>query len=94
MEDWKSCPACKLKRERLRNELDSKYGRITKEEYSKLQEQFEQAIESDDGDVTLRFEYEYNWLEDATLVVKFSGKCKRCEATWELDAKVKPNGNA
>lgn len=90
MENWKSCPACKRKKEILRAELDSKYGRVTKEEYTRLQEEFEKAIESNDSDATMRINYEYYWDDEANAVMDFYAKCDRCGAEWIIYSVSQP----
>jgi hypothetical protein len=88
MEDWRTCPACKRKRDLLKKELDDKYGRVTKEEYSSLQEEFEKAVESDVGDATMRIEYEYHWDDDANAIMTFMAFCKRCNSKWDINVKT------
>jgi len=90
MEDWKVCPACKRKRDSLKKELEEKYGKVPKEEYSILQEEFERAVECDVGDATMKISYEYYWDEDANARMKFTATCNRCNSKWLIDAKAEP----
>lgn len=88
------CPICRLKKKNKLEELKQQYGKISAEEYHKLQKK----IMKDDEDKhivseveTIREYYEVGVSDDGYAYIDFSAECTKCGASWQLyNGKILP----
>jgi predicted Zn-ribbon and HTH transcriptional regulator len=97
--NWRVCPNCKdkaiLEQTRRLNEAESAYGTVSAEEYLKLRQAAEKAIEIEDS---LREDWEIGLREDGLFFVSYGASCEECGFKFtfskEEPAWARPSGRS
>lgn len=85
-DNWATCPRCKDSKvnrvEELQKEIEEAYGKVSAEEFMRINGQLAQAkLEADKDDWNdrhFREDYEIYGAEEGTIKVSYSGTCVKC----------------
>ena len=83
-DNWVRCPKCDKKKLELKKKLNDVYGKVSLEEYVKLQDELRILFEK--SEYTLREDYEQGILEGMYLV-KFNARCRKCNFAFKYEYK-------
>jgi len=79
-DNWTYCPMCKLNTKKrqltLEKECIDQYGKISLQEYEKLQTKLKN-IKNSDQDTTLKEDYEIG-IFDEDLIINYHASCSMC----------------
>jgi len=85
-DNWTVCPKCCKQEneefERLKEEADDCYGKVSKERYLKL---VEQTKYSPEPPITLREDWELGISKFGGFVVSYKAHCDRCGLKFKYD---------
>jgi len=93
-DNWAGCPRCKAGNVdevlRLEDALRQAYGKVSLEDYQKIQAQLTIAREDDDhlrdgGRRNFREDYEIYGAEDGVIKLDYSGSCTKCGLRVSFD---------
>jgi len=84
---WEICPVCHNLPEEYRGGIDHLYGKISREEFSKL----EKEIAELENIATVREDYELGLNDDGTAYIFFAAKCETCGTEWNYNNKSIPH---
>ena len=87
-DNWTQCPKCRLATVDVKAELDAKYGKISREEYAKLEKSLKAAEKEQESD-NLREDYEIGIFPDRNtgvprFYVSYSGCCRKCNWSFRF----------
>jgi hypothetical protein len=85
-DNWNACPQCKDNKvdkvADLEKQVDGAYGKVSAEEFMRLNGLLAQAkleVDKDDwNDRTFREDYEIYGADEGTVKVSYSGSCTKC----------------
>ena len=82
-DQYEKCPFCKLNVEKI---LESKYGKISMEEFNSLKSKLEVKA----MDPTVRVDYEISMNSNGEFTIDFGAICSNCGMKWTDEFTSKP----
>jgi predicted nucleic-acid-binding Zn-ribbon protein len=84
-DNWASCPKCENQKRKLEQELDDKYGVISREDYQELQAELDNL--KNDGRYT-KHNLGENWnigIHEDKFNVSYKAVCDKCGYTYTFE---------